>query len=79
MTESPPSAVGATEARERFADLLGRVAYAGERIVVTRNGREVGALVPMDDYRRICRLDGATPSDAPPPATRTDVPRPPRA
>ncbi|MEQ9401934.1 MAG: type II toxin-antitoxin system Phd/YefM family antitoxin [Longimicrobiales bacterium] len=37
------------EARKNLADLLNRVAYARERVVVTRRGRELAALVPVDD------------------------------
>ncbi len=39
----------ATEARSRFADILNRVAYGRERIVVNRDGKDVVALVPIED------------------------------
>ena len=58
--------VGATEARERFAELLGRVAFAKERILVTRNGQDVGVLVPMADYERLLHLDTASADGQPP-------------
>jgi prevent-host-death family protein len=41
--------VNATEARSDFADLLNRVAYRGDRIVVHRRGKNVAALVPIRD------------------------------
>ena len=61
-TPAQPSvlSVGATEARERFSDLLSRVAYRGERVVFTRNGQDVGVLVPMEDYERLLHLDGSS-------------------
>jgi prevent-host-death family protein len=34
------------EAKRRLSDLLGRVAYAGETIVITRRGRPMAKLVP---------------------------------
>ena len=50
----PPEEVilGATEARARFAEVLGRVAYGGERIVIGRNGNKMGVLIPVEDYKR---------------------------
>ncbi len=36
-------------ARATFADLVSRVAYGGERIVVTRRGQRLVALVPAED------------------------------
>ena len=36
-------------ARATFADLINRVAYGRERIMVTRRGREVVAVVPAED------------------------------
>jgi prevent-host-death family protein len=38
-----------TRAREELADLLNKVAYAHERITLTRHGKPVAALVPADD------------------------------
>jgi prevent-host-death family protein len=36
-------------ARTTFSDLINRVAYGRERIVVTRRGHEVVAVVPVED------------------------------
>lgn len=41
--------ISVTEARDEFADLVNRVAYGHERIVVARRGREVVAIVPAED------------------------------
>ncbi len=41
--------VTTAEARKNLADLLNRVAYAGERVTVTRRGREIAAIVPAED------------------------------
>lgn len=35
------------EAKRRFSDLLGRVAYGGETILITRRGRPMAKLVPV--------------------------------
>ena len=34
------------EAKRQFSDLLGRVAYGGETVVITRRGRPMARLVP---------------------------------
>ena len=41
------------DARERFADLLNRVAYGKERIVLMRRGKAVAAMIPLEDLRRL--------------------------
>jgi prevent-host-death family protein len=48
----------ATEAREHFADTLNRVSYRGERIIVfRRGGKDVAAVVPMDDLKLLLQLE----------------------
>jgi prevent-host-death family protein len=42
-----------TQARAGFADLVNRVVYGRERIVVTRHGRAIAALVSADDLARL--------------------------
>jgi prevent-host-death family protein len=41
--------ISISEARDRLADALNRVAYGGERVVVQRRGKGVAALVSMED------------------------------
>ena len=47
----------ATKARDEFADTLNRVAYAGERIILRRRGRNVAALVPIEDLELIRAIE----------------------
>ncbi len=42
-----------TQARAELAELVNRVAYAGERIELTRHGKLVAALVSAADYQRL--------------------------
>lgn len=44
------------EARRNMAELLNRAAYGGERFVVTRHGKELVAIVPVDDATLLERL-----------------------
>ena len=51
-----PTAVSVADARSDLADLLNRVAYGKERLVITRHGRELAALVPIEDLQLVNRL-----------------------
>jgi prevent-host-death family protein len=44
------------EARKHLADLLNRAAYGKERFVVTRHGKELVAIVPVEDLDLLRRL-----------------------
>jgi prevent-host-death family protein len=45
------------EARDHFSDMLNRTAYAKERIVVTRRGRKLAAILPVEDLRLLEELE----------------------
>lgn len=45
--------VPVTQARTELADLVNRVVYGGERVVLTRHGKPVVALVPAEDLERL--------------------------
>jgi prevent-host-death family protein len=53
---SAVTAVSVADARSDLADLLNRVAYGKERLVITRHGRELAALVPVEDLQLVNRL-----------------------
>lgn len=44
--------MGAREARAQFADLLGRVHYRGETVIVERSGKPMVAVIPIDLYEQ---------------------------
>ena len=44
------------EARKHLAELLNRAAYGKERFVVTRHGRELVAIVPVEDLDLLRRV-----------------------
>jgi len=52
--------LAASRAREDFSDTLNRVAYGGERIVLRRRGRDLAAIVPMEDLALIEKIEDAT-------------------
>lgn len=44
------------EARRNMAELLNRAAYGGERFVVTRHGKGLVAIVPLEEATLLDRL-----------------------
>lgn len=49
--------VTAKQLKETSADVLSRVQYGGERVAVTRHGKEVAAVVSIEDARLLERLE----------------------
>lgn len=45
------------EAREQFSDVVNRAAYGKERVLLTRRGKELAAVVPIEDVRRLQKLE----------------------
>lgn len=48
-----------SEARESFSTTVNRVAFGGERVVLTRHGRRVAAVVPIEDLELLEQLEDA--------------------
>jgi prevent-host-death family protein len=49
--------VSTTRAREALSDVINRVAYQGERIVLERHGKDVVAMVPVEDLQLLEDLE----------------------
>jgi len=49
--------VSISEARDSFAELVNRAAYGGERVLLSRRGRAIAAIVPIDDVAFIERME----------------------
>jgi len=45
--------IGAKDARAKFAELLGRVGFGREEIVIERSGKPMAALIPIDVYEQL--------------------------
>ena len=43
------------EAREKFSDLVNQVEHEKERIILTRRGAQVAAIVPLEDLQLLER------------------------
>jgi prevent-host-death family protein len=46
-----------SEAREQFSDVINRAAYGKERVILTRRGRALVAVVPIDDVHLLDALE----------------------
>ena len=49
MERDPTREVTSAEAREHLGDVINRAAYGGERIVLTRRGKPIAAVVSIED------------------------------
>jgi len=41
------------EAREKFSEIVNKAAFGAQRITLTRRGKDVAAIVPIDDLKKI--------------------------
>jgi prevent-host-death family protein len=53
----PVTRVSASQARHDFAETVNRVAYGGDRILLHRRGRDLAALVPIEDLQLLEELE----------------------
>jgi prevent-host-death family protein len=45
-----------SKARQEFPDVINRAAYGKERTIVSRRGKDLAAVIPIDDLRLLERL-----------------------
>jgi prevent-host-death family protein len=55
-----PSTISTSKAREFLADLITEVAYKGERVILTRHGKPVAAIISAEDLERLEAVEAAT-------------------
>ena len=49
----------AKQARENFAEVIAKAAYGNQRVVVTKNGRDSVAIVPISDLELLAEIERA--------------------
>lgn len=49
--------MGVSDAREHLGDVIDRARYTQERVVLTKHGREVGAIISIDDLKLLEMLE----------------------
>jgi prevent-host-death family protein len=51
------TAYSTTDARNAFSDIINRAAYGKERVTLTRRGKTIAAVVPIEDYEILKRIE----------------------
>jgi len=51
------STVSTADARKNFSDLINKVAYGNESIILTRRGKKVAAIVSTDDLELLQQIE----------------------
>ncbi|MGH2460811.1 MAG: type II toxin-antitoxin system Phd/YefM family antitoxin [Chloroflexota bacterium] len=51
-------------ARVELSDVVSRVQYAGERVIVTRRGKPAAAIVPLEDLEMLRRIEDELDAEA---------------
>ena len=49
--------ISTADARKRFADIVNKVAYGHESVILTRRGEEIAALVSMEELKLLRQLE----------------------
>jgi prevent-host-death family protein len=49
--------IGVSDARDHLSEVVDRARYTHERVVLTKRGREVGAIISIDDLRLLEMLE----------------------
>ncbi|MBI2320538.1 MAG: type II toxin-antitoxin system Phd/YefM family antitoxin [Chloroflexi bacterium] len=49
--------IDTVRARDQFAEVVNRAAYGKERIILTRRGKPLAAIVPLDDVELLRELE----------------------
>ncbi|GEM_PF-1892887 len=48
-----PTKIRAADARNNFAEIIGRAHFGGETFVVEKQGKPVAVILGMDEYRKL--------------------------
>ncbi len=52
-----PTTITTADARKNFADIVNKVAYSKEPIVLTRRGQKIAALISMDELELLQQIE----------------------
>jgi len=48
--------INAPEAKDQFPELINRVVHSKERIILTRRGKQIAALIPYEDFQHLLKI-----------------------
>jgi prevent-host-death family protein len=76
MKREMPTRIAAADARNNFADIIGRAHFGGEAFVIEKQGKPYAVVIGIDEYRRLVECsNGAEPFPEPgPEATKGGSP-----
>jgi prevent-host-death family protein len=58
--------INIAEAKKHFSELIGQVAYGKKRLLITKRGKPMARLVPVEEFRqRLCDAQGWLEDDDP--------------
>jgi len=57
MEKAPSKSLSAVDARDNFAELMNRAAYGKERVLLSRRGKPLAAIVPIEDVEALEALE----------------------
>ena len=52
-----PETISTADARMNFSDIINKVAYGNEQIVLTRRGKSIAALVSIAEFELLQRIE----------------------
>jgi prevent-host-death family protein len=68
MKREMPTRIAAADARNNFADILGRAYFGGEAFLIEKQGKPYAVVLGVDEYRRLLECtNGAVPALEPGP------------
>lgn len=50
--------INIARAKDSFSEIIAKVSYSGERVIIKRREKAVAAIVPLDDLEKIHAQDG---------------------
>jgi prevent-host-death family protein len=59
MPADGPNSLTTAQARDHFAEILNRAAFGKERVVLTRRGKPLVAMVPIEDVAALEAMEDA--------------------
>jgi prevent-host-death family protein len=57
MKGEMPMTLSTIDARKNFSEILNRAAYGKERVILTRRGKPLAAIVPIEDIETLEELE----------------------
>jgi prevent-host-death family protein len=55
--EFAESEISTVEARSRFSEVVNRATYGKERVILTRHGKKIAAVIPLEDLKLIEEME----------------------